>query len=1017
MPMHNRLRLPLALFAALCCFTLSALPSIAQSPAGQPRIAIWNPVFGTREPRIKLDLAALDQMANWIKDSGGYVGRLTADQIADPATFSAKQFDAVLFLGNAFPRADIPALKQFADEGGVLIDLAADVPFLITIAPGNIPAHGNNFAWVLSPSEPKFAWQTNDLLKHLGLAYLYKPALHDQGVIHTATPLFKRYLPQAPDLRGQLSSRWVVPLPGAQAGQIYPLLRSQRRDGADVPPQIYIVRHHRATAIVTTSPAYTSNASPALWSLGRETLLALTRLAHDLHHGTVQLKPDMAVTIPAEMTPLPPAPLDRFASGSINPDHATPVARWGRFDGSSAEFGPALAAGQSRDLPAHAPSADFPAALSPGATVHLALPDLGQGPLFLRIRGAYLATGAGLKATLGKETVFDETFVYIDSSAPGNFNRNLVGVPAEFTRIVYLPPPPPPELTPAGGPAPVTLTLTNPGTAPLYFDAVQIERRTQPTPRFWIGLGAGPGSNRIAPQITHQWSAVRTSLRTNFIGPPDDPKRFDKVDALFHQAASLNDHVQPILEGTPPWAAISAERLEEARKAKRPTTVPPDPAQYAQIVQDVVARYGAHVNTWEVWNEADITQFYRGTPGEYITLFKTVAPIIRHLAPQARLMTTGMSGYHEAFLRALRDAGVLNQVDLIAFHPYAGKSPAWDMTYGRIQGTLMSWGVNKQIYCNESGFPCRNVEWFQPPPDFTPQEQARMLNVAMARLLACGLSKLNIFNAGGDGNPYGLFDNKGQPRPAYDVFADYVPLGLPEARRLDVCLTRLDGHPMSGIYTAAAAYPDDRATLIINPAECQTLLPVENPTPQLSGSAHWTTFFGHAAFQGDQVTVTPAANRKYAGFYKAVAFDPRHFPTLQVSAAGPGCDWDLLLKHPDKTITTLATHHGPGTLQVDLNQLLPQGGRQSLEISFRVYRPTTFSGLHLLAAAHQPPPQPIPLRLRVPLPDVQSATATLSVDRHPHPVDVKLRHGAGQTWAELILPLRTRCVIQIQGSQ
>src|SRR5690606_35867363 len=177
----------------------------------------------------------------------------------------------------------------------------------------------------------------------------------------------------------------------------------------------------------------------------------------------------------------------------------------------------------------------------------------------------------------------------------------------------------------------------------------------------------------------------------------------------------------------------------------RPHTVPPDPQKYAQIVEDVIARYGDRIDSYEIWNEADIDQFYRGTEAEYITLFKTIVPIIRRLDPTAKIFSTGMAGMHEEFLRKMWHAGVLDEVDMVAFHPYAGKGPAWDIPYGLLEGTLMSWGVDREIFCNESGFTYLNAAWFQPPPVITPQRQRDLLNTAMGRLLATGLPKLSIF--------------------------------------------------------------------------------------------------------------------------------------------------------------------------------------------------------------------------------------------------------------------------------
>ena len=91
-------------------------------------------------------------------------------------------------------------------------------------------------------------------------------------------------------------------------------------------------------------------------------------------------------------------------------------------------------------------------------------------------------------------------------------------------------------------------------------------------------------------------------------------------------------------------------------------------------------------------------------------------------------------------------------------------------------------------------------------------------------MLACGLPKLSVFNAGGDDQPYGLFDAHGKPRPAYTVLADYVQLGQPTARQLDISITNTTGAPLQGVYAAASSYDDGSVAIVINPAECQSLL-------------------------------------------------------------------------------------------------------------------------------------------------------------------------------------------------
>ena len=969
------------------------------SAAAQPRIAVWDPVKSTTEPRLKIDPAGAARIAGWLTDSGARAQLLTAEQIADASVFSAARFDGLVIEGSAFPAIGLSAIKTFAADGGVLMSFGADVPLLITIKAGE------DGQWNLSPAEPKFAWQTTELLSLLGLRDVYEPERFDQGVWHPATPLLKKYLPEALDLRGKLPSRWVVPKSEpSEAGQIFPLLRSERRDIAAVPPQMYVVRRGPCMAIVSVNPMFTSDSQPKVWPIARQTVGALARLAMDLRGGTVDLKPESAARI-GDLPPQASRPLDRVATGSVEPDHAPLVARWGRFDGSCDEFGPALAANQTATIAAGADSKAFPAALEPGASVRLALPASGPQPLFLRMRVACMETGAGLRAELDGRPVLNEIFVYVDASSPGNFSRGLIGLPSEITRIAYLG-----DRLAAGS----VLTLSNPGTVAVHFDAVQIEHRVGPAPLRMTSINSGNGPGLTA-ELAKPFSGLRTSLRTNLLGPPGDPDRFKKMDALFEKAESRGRPIEAILEGTPPWAAISPERMAEAEQAKRPHTVPPDPVKYAQIVKDVMAHYGGRVASYEIWNEPDITQFYRGTAGEFLTLFQTIVPLLRAEEATKPIFLSGMSGYREHFLRQAHEAGVLGMSDRIAFHPYSGKAAGWDMPYGLLEGTLMSWGVDKEIYCNESGFPFKNAEWFTAPPVLSEETQLQNLSVAVSRIFASGLSKLCVFNAGGDDNPYGLVDGKGRARPAYELYADYARLAANEARRLDVSMTRADDAPIMGIYAAAALDRDGAATIIINPSQCDELAAMTDPTPALTAAANWTVFDGIANYAQGAVTVSPAEGKKYAGFYRRVTVDPARHPSLEIDAAA-GADFQVLIKRADGSVVVTSPRQTAGKTVVVFGPSMGEAGAREIELSFRCHAPTTINAVRLLKSDHAVPAG-IPIRLRVPLRAAAAAKATATAGGKEVPVEINLAPSDTAAVAEITFSLQARTIVRVQTSR
>jgi hypothetical protein len=969
-----------------------AVLSLGLVNAAPVHVAIWDPQFGTKEMRFTLDLPGLDQTAKILATKGCDVSRLTSAQLNDPSTFSATKFDVLILPGDVFPVPNVPAIKSFADGGGVLVALGTNVPFLIAIEP---EADGY---WTMAPKTPQFAWQRKDISDVYGLKYIWRPNLHDSGAVHDPSPLLLQYLPTAKTIRRTLPSRWIISGDGAK---MYPLLGSRRPDGVAVSPQIYIAQKGAHTAIIAAPRFNTTGV--AGFALPDDTIAALVKIGGDIKRGIIHLDPASAINLPADMPS--PGPLEmRVGSGSVNPDGAASQKRWGKFDGSCV------------DLPQNAMPDALPRNLQAGKSATLVLPSSPPSEKvaqFFRIRAAYVKTGAGLKVAIedgaSSRVLWNETLNYIDTRGTSNHNAIDDIQPIEFNRVIFLPP----------ASATARLVVTNAGIETLYLDAAQIEVHKAPTPARFVGVGAGPPYPD--PKYTQQWAPIRTSLRTQYVGPPGDPKRWDKMDQKIDDALKANPRIQGIIEGTPAWAAASPERLAEAEKARRPSTVAPDREKYIQMLSELVARYGDKIAFYEIWNEPDLQQYWRGSQLEYIEFFKSAIETIRKGAPKAVVVAGGLSGANESWVRGMVEAGVLPLADVLAFHPYAGKTPAWDARYGTEEGALYSCGIGTELYCDESGFPFNNAEWFQPPPFWTPQLQARYTDIAFARLLGTGVAKLQIFIAGPNSGPYDVFETRDTPRPAYSVVDDYLALSRNDGHMEYVSLTAPDGAALQGTYVAAASHPDGSVDIVVNPAEVAALHPEPLPVFDFDTIAGWTTFFGKATASAGKVTVTPADGKAYAGFYQSVSVDPLKTPIIEVNVPQSDAGYDLVLKLPDGKKVDAATGQHGGIWTGDLRKLLPPGAKE-FELSFRVNGPTVFDSVHFGADPLAPTTAPVsaasvPVRLLVPLSGKVPYSAKATCSGAPVAVKSTLTTSAGLSYADVTLSLTGRTVVTLTPSR
>ncbi len=1002
---------------------LTVCPALAD-PA---RVAVWDPEFGTVETRFTIDRALLDRAAGWLGAAGMRVTRLGADAIADPERFSSDRFDLLVMDGGTFPKSAAGAILRFLDGRGVLVALNAAIPFLIAIEP-----EPTEPLWTMSPRQPTFAWQSKQILESLGMQYVYQPRLHDQGFDHTATALLQKYLPEAGDILGRrLPGRWLVSIPTTDPGDgYYPLIRSRRLDGLDVTPQVYVVRRGARTAIVASSGIFSAGDDPALFAAGGEKMVvALARLGADLQSGELSLDPANRLVLASDQTP--PAPLEsRPATVGVNPNGAIPLARWGRFNGSCIELAPALTGETRLDA---SQSERFPRALMPGASVTLTLADLGAGARFLRVRGAVIASGGKLMIRYGGALVLGETLLMPDARGEGNFQAPSLGsVPLEFHRVVYLPP--------LAEGAVNELTVSNPGSSAIWFDAMQIERRDRPNRTMLVGLGGGyvtgtTGSVSPLPrEISRRWSTLRTSARLQYLGPPGDPHRWDKVDAILRQQMDVNPRVEVIIEGTPPWAAITPERLEEGKKAGRPHVVPPDNDLYAKAIEDFIDRYGDRIDSYEIWNEPNIVQFWRGSIDEYVAMYLKIVPVIRKKDPTARIIAAGMAGVHEEFIERMIDSGALAMADLIAIHPYAGKGPGWDLVFGQCEGAMFNHGIATEIYSNESGFPYRNAEWFKPPPVYTPQVQADMLSKAMSRLMAGDVAKVNVFHAGGDSHEYGLFDASGSPRPAYSVFADYLTLADGNARRLDVAMVAADGAALEGVFCAASRQDDRSVTVVINPALNAALrppAPIINPSNEFDSVQGWHCFYGQLRHRDGKVTLIPAADKPYVGFNGVGDIDLRRWPIVELVIADAQGPVRLNLKIAGRDVAVMENLTA-GTHRMDLRKLLTLKEPAQAEVTIRAEGEMTLDALRFAPApapASAPGPaagsapdekdekqafSPVPLLVRLTIPvSAAPSRATMRVSQVETELKFTFAETKGQGWVGITVPLTSRTVIRL----
>jgi len=134
-----------------------------------------------------------------------------------------------------------------------------------------------------------------------------------------------------------------------------------------------------------------------------------------------------------------------------------------------------------------------------------------------------------------------------------------------------------------------------------------------------------------------------------------------ELDDFVARAHNANKKVALTVLGTPDWAGGGGDIL----------TAPRDPSQYASFVGRLAARYKDRVQSWEIWNEPDETEFWHGTtpsPASYAPLLKASYTAIKNADPATQVVAGPLTGNNYDFVEGLYGQGAGGSFDAVGVH-------------------------------------------------------------------------------------------------------------------------------------------------------------------------------------------------------------------------------------------------------------------------------------------------------------------------------------------------------------
>lgn len=173
-----------------------------------------------------------------------------------------------------------------------------------------------------------------------------------------------------------------------------------------------------------------------------------------------------------------------------------------------------------------------------------------------------------------------------------------------------------------------------------------------------------------------------TSTSWNQIEPTRGQFAWDALDRAVSAAQSAGQEVLLVLGGTPSWAAIGPAPGSEfaGTGSSMPMT---DAALFEDYVRAVVGRYGSRISAYQIWNEANIASFWRGTPELMADLTARAYRVIKQAQPAATVVAAstgsrwvkGFTDFYPEYLTALGTMGWPIDAYSVHLYPMASGTP------------------------------------------------------------------------------------------------------------------------------------------------------------------------------------------------------------------------------------------------------------------------------------------------------------------------------------------------------
>lgn len=172
---------------------------------------------------------------------------------------------------------------------------------------------------------------------------------------------------------------------------------------------------------------------------------------------------------------------------------------------------------------------------------------------------------------------------------------------------------------------------------------------------------------------------------------------FSDYDNFVNNAKTQNKKIAIVLGFQVPW--LFPDGI--ARRYVSNENIP----AFLNYVENTVAHFKGRVDVWSIWNEPNWNRFWKGTDSEFYELSRLAAEKIKEVDPDAYVIGGVFWRTPKNFIKKMHMAGALENLDGIAFHPYAASPAGAIKLYDKFLDILQEINFDKPVWVTEMGYP------------------------------------------------------------------------------------------------------------------------------------------------------------------------------------------------------------------------------------------------------------------------------------------------------------------------